>query len=159
MGRKICNSNSFATNTLKLKKNKIILTGASGFIGGYVLENLSKNSSYEIHCITNQKQISNTYKNVIQHHFDLLNFTKESDQQLIEWAVACEVPLHILLTKCDKLKRAEARQVLKEVEAALECFHGHTLSIQLFSSLDSTGLQEAHERLDRWFIDLEGSHE
>ena len=90
---------------------------------------------------------------------DIRHPLKESDQQLIEWAVGCEVPLHILLTKCDKLKRTEARQILKEVESALDFFRNSSLSIQLFSSLDGTGLEEAHQKLDCWFMDLEGLHD
>jgi nucleoside-diphosphate-sugar epimerase len=65
-----------------LKKSKIILTGASGFIGRYVLEGLSKNASYEIHCLTNKKNISNSSQNIYFHKLDLLDFSEEGDQQL-----------------------------------------------------------------------------
>ena len=38
---------------------------------------------------------------------DIRHPLKEGDQQLIAWAVKCEVPVHILLTKSDKLNTSE----------------------------------------------------
>ncbi len=80
---------------------------------------------------------------------DIRHPLKEIDQELIAWAVKCEVPLHILLTKADKLKSAPARSTFKKVEEALNVY-GNRISLQLFSSNDRTGLEEARERLDGW---------
>lgn len=81
---------------------------------------------------------------------DIRHPLKDADQQLISWAVNCEVPVHILLTKADKLTQAEARRVLKEVSTALEPF-GSTLSVQVFSAMNSQGVEEVQARLDQWF--------
>jgi len=81
---------------------------------------------------------------------DVRHPLKELDQQLILWTVECDVPLHILLTKSDKLKRNPAKNTLYEVQEALEAY-GDSVSVQLFSSNDRTGLEEAQSVLDEWF--------
>lgn len=81
---------------------------------------------------------------------DIRHPLKEGDQQLIAWTVKCEVPVHILLTKADKLNPSEVRKVLKEVSIALEAF-GSTLSVQSFSAMEMHGIEDAQTRLDQWF--------
>lgn len=79
---------------------------------------------------------------------DIRHPLKEYDQQYIEWAVNSDVPTHILLTKSDKLSRGAAINTLLEVRKALELFPG--ISVQLFSSLNRAGLEEALMCLDAW---------
>lgn len=81
---------------------------------------------------------------------DIRHPLKEADQQFIAWSVKCEVPVHILLTKADKLSNNEARKVHKEVNAALEPF-GSTVSVQIFSAMQMQGIEEAQSFLDQWF--------
>lgn len=83
---------------------------------------------------------------------DIRHPLKDADQQLIAWAVNCEVPVHILLTKADKLTAAEARKVFKEVSSALEPF-GAVLSVQIFSAMTMQGVEEARTCLDHWYSD------
>jgi GTP-binding protein len=66
------------------------------------------------------------------------------DQQLMEWFSPSEKPVHILLTKCDKLSRQQATVALREVQEALRKQIGR-LSVQLFSSLSKQGVDEARE--------------
>lgn len=80
---------------------------------------------------------------------DIRHPLKDSDQQLIAWSAQAEVPLHILLTKSDKLNRGEAMNTLLGVRQALESFR--TVSVQLFSSHDKTGLDEVISLLNNWF--------
>lgn len=81
---------------------------------------------------------------------DIRHPLKESDQELIEWAVACEVPLHILLTKSDKLSKSAAKNTLQSVQQSL--FHyGEQVTLQLFSSHDRSGVSEAREHLASYF--------
>lgn len=82
---------------------------------------------------------------------DIRHPLKEADQQLIAWAVKCEVPVHILLTKADKLNTSEARRTLKEVSAALEVF-GSGITIQIFSAMEMQGIEEAQMCLDQWYV-------
>lgn len=80
---------------------------------------------------------------------DIRHPLKEYDQQYIEWATRSGLPIHILLTKADKLSRGAAINTLIEVRKALEQTQGVT--VQLFSSLTKTGLDEALIHLDTWF--------
>jgi GTP-binding protein len=81
---------------------------------------------------------------------DIRHPLKEMDEAMIEWAVKCKVPTHILLSKADKLTPSAAKKTLQEVEKALS-HYGDKISLQLFSSLDRTGLDEAKTVLDSWF--------
>ena len=75
---------------------------------------------------------------------------KDYDIQMLEWANHIEIPVHVLLTKVDKLNRKEQAISLELVDAALKEF-SLEFSVQLFSSLKRWGVDEAHEKLDQWF--------
>lgn len=79
---------------------------------------------------------------------DVRHPLKDSDQELIEWAVVCNVRLHILLTKSDKLSRGAAKNTLQSVKQNL-LHYGDTVTVQLFSSHDRTGVTEAHDYLNQ----------
>ncbi len=81
---------------------------------------------------------------------DIRHPLKEIDEQLIAWTIQCEVPVHILLTKADKLTAAEGRKVLKEVSEALAPYSTY-ISVQIFSAMQHQGIEEAQLRLDEWF--------
>lgn len=81
---------------------------------------------------------------------DIRHPLKESDQQIINWAVACRIPLHILLSKSDKLNHGAAVMTLRQVQEALHEIDP-TITVQLFSSQDRTGLDEAKALLTSWF--------
>ncbi len=73
------------------------------------------------------------------------------DQRMIEWCQYYELPLHILLTKADKLKYGAAKNVLLDVRKAM-CDLYPKPSVQLFSALKRTGAEEAHEMMDQWMM-------
>lgn len=75
---------------------------------------------------------------------------KDYDVQMLEWANHIDLPVHVLLTKVDKLNRQESERSLKRVQEALREFSVE-FTAQLFSSLKRWGVDEAHARLDRWF--------
>jgi len=75
---------------------------------------------------------------------------KDYDIQMLEWANHIEIPVHVLITKVDKLNRKEQAISLERVDAALKEF-SLDFSVQLFSSLKRWGVDEAHEKLDQWF--------
>jgi len=70
------------------------------------------------------------------------------DQQLLEWCGDAALPVHILLTKADKLKRAAANRVLAQVRGAFPA--DAPISVQLFSAQDRTGLAEARSVVVDW---------
>ncbi|HEY6450962.1 MAG TPA: ribosome biogenesis GTP-binding protein YihA/YsxC [Steroidobacteraceae bacterium] len=76
------------------------------------------------------------------------------DLQLLGWAHSLGRPVHVLLSKSDQLKRAEAPRLLAESQATLERLAGRGTA-QLFSAHTGAGLAEARARLDAWL--LEGS--
>jgi GTP-binding protein len=71
------------------------------------------------------------------------------DQQMLDWAVQASMPVHVLLTKADKLKRGPASSALLQVRAALEP-HADLTSVQLFSALKHQGHKELIAVLDAW---------
>lgn len=71
------------------------------------------------------------------------------DQQIIGWAESAQMPLHILLTKADKLKKGAASNALLATRKTLSGFRGE-LSVQLFSSHTGDGLRALEKTLDAW---------
>lgn len=74
------------------------------------------------------------------------------DYQLLDWLKPTAVPVHILLSKADKLGRQESIATMKLVTAALQEL-GPNYSAQLFSSLRRVGIVEASKLIGRW-LDL-----
>lgn len=74
------------------------------------------------------------------------------DMQLLEWFYPSGKPMHILLTKADKLSRGASLTILGKAQNFLQTnFPG--ASVQLFSSLKKQGIAEAETVLYRW-LDL-----
>jgi GTP-binding protein len=74
------------------------------------------------------------------------------DQQMLGWAAQADMPVHLLLTKADKLSRGPAKQSLLEVRKKVAHLDD-LVSSQLFSSLKHEGHVELIEVLDRWLTD------
>lgn len=72
-----------------------------------------------------------------------------SDQRLIDFVQEQKLPVHILLTKCDKLKRGASQDTLLKTRRALSGYEN--ITVQTFSALHPFGIQEAHLKLDEWF--------
>jgi GTP-binding protein len=70
----------------------------------------------------------------------------DSDLHLLEWALTAGRPVHVLLSKADKLKKAELRQCLAEAAQRL----AGRATAQAFSAHDNLGVDEARARLDTW---------
>jgi GTP-binding protein len=86
---------------------------------------------------------------------DIRHPLQDYDQQMLNWAAQAGLPVHILLTKADKLKRGPAMSSLLGVEKLLRDMDpGFTLlSAQIFSSLKKTGLPELEQKLISWLED------
>ena len=84
---------------------------------------------------------------------DIRHPLKEFDRMMIDWAVQSGLPLHLLLTKSDKLKRGAAQNTLLAVQKELKPFSNVT--VQLFSSLKNDGVTEVRAKLDEWLGDEE----
>ena len=86
---------------------------------------------------------------------DIRHPLQDYDRQMLNWAAQAGLPVHILLTKSDKLKRGPAQSTLLKVDSFLrEMDPGVTLlTVQTFSSLKKQGLPELEAQLNRWLSD------
>lgn len=76
------------------------------------------------------------------------------DRQMLDWYSPSGKPIHVLLTKSDKLSRQAGTQVLRDVKKELETHWGNT-SVQLFSSLKKQGVEEAESVIGKWLFTAE----
>lgn len=81
---------------------------------------------------------------------DIRHPLTDFDMQMIEWCEHTRLPLHILLTKADKLNYGAAKNILFKVQRELSDID-IDVTLQLFSSLKKTGIDDAHQVLDQWF--------
>lgn len=72
------------------------------------------------------------------------------DRRLIDWFRPTGRPIHILLSKADKLSRQDQTKVLRGVQAELATWGEGLYSVQLFSSLKKAGIEEAERVLAGW---------
>ncbi|MEX2479351.1 MAG: ribosome biogenesis GTP-binding protein YihA/YsxC [Gammaproteobacteria bacterium] len=81
---------------------------------------------------------------------DIRHPLKPQDVVVIAWCRAAQVPLHILLSKADKLGRGAAAQTLRKVSAYLAENGGDLAGVQLFSALKQDGADAVYGVLARW---------
>jgi len=87
------------------------------------------------------------------------------DTHLLHWCYIARMPVHILLTKSDKLSRGAATAALHQVRLSLnreftrqvppaksrgQSQDDSPVTVQLFSALKKTGIEEVHGKLDEW---------
>lgn len=77
---------------------------------------------------------------------DIRHPMREFDQMMVQWAEDINLPLHVLLTKSDKLKQGPAKSTLLQVRNHLQSWSGN-LSVQLFSATRNVGRQELQNTL------------
>lgn len=73
---------------------------------------------------------------------------KDLDWQMIDWFAPTGKPIHILLTKADKLSNQQAAQALRHVRQEVK--HLPHITVQLFSSLKKTGIEETEKVVGEW---------
>ena len=83
---------------------------------------------------------------------DIRHPLTEPDRQMLGWAVTASMPVHILLTKADKLKRGPAQSTLLSVREELTT-QSELISVQLFSSLKRQGVDTLGRQLNNWLTD------
>ena len=71
------------------------------------------------------------------------------DRQMLDWTGSIGLPIHILLTKADKLKRGAASNALLKLRRSLEVYPGDC-TLQLFSSPGRIGVSEARRQIMDW---------
>lgn len=73
----------------------------------------------------------------------------ETDQTMIRWCLDSEIPLHILLTKADKLAFGASKNALLHVRKELKAHEG-MVTVQLFSAMKPQGVEELRAKLNEW---------
>ncbi|WP_323813342.1 ribosome biogenesis GTP-binding protein YihA/YsxC [Cellvibrio sp. NN19] len=82
---------------------------------------------------------------------DIRHPLQEFDTTMLDWAVRGNMPVHILLTKADKLSRMQANNSLFAVQKQLkQAKLDQQVSIQCFSALKYAGLDELKAKLQFW---------
>lgn len=76
----------------------------------------------------------------------------ELDVQMLEWFAPTGKPIHCLLTKADKLNRNDSTNALRLARTVLNSYvdeqgQPFPFTVQLFSALKRTGLDEANDRI------------
>ena len=85
---------------------------------------------------------------------DIRNPLTALDINMLDWFAPRQKPIHVLLTKCDKLSKDKQNKTLfsvqKELENQWSTFYQTPCTAQLFSSLKKIGLEEADGVLETW---------
>ena len=77
---------------------------------------------------------------------DIRHPLKEFDKMMIEWSIDSGLPLHILLTKADKLKRGGQQNGLLGLRKHLP----PEITAQVFSATKKLGIKELERSLTAW---------
>ncbi len=78
---------------------------------------------------------------------DIRHPLKPLDQQMLDWAQTYEVPVLLLLTKADKLKRGALMDTERKVKSVLENLN---VDIVSFSVTQTLGVEKARKILQAW---------
>jgi len=77
---------------------------------------------------------------------DIRRGLSDFDRQLLQLAQSAKLPVHVLLTKADKLKRGQAATARLKASKEL----GEQATVQLFSALKRQGLEQAQDSLEQF---------
>lgn len=82
---------------------------------------------------------------------DIRHPLQEFDTTMLNWAKRGQMPVHILLTKADKLSRSQAMNSLFAVQKELKHLGlDRSASVQCFSALKNTGIDDLKAKLQAW---------
>lgn len=79
---------------------------------------------------------------------DIRHPLKPFDEHIIQWALSANLPVHILLTKADKLKSGARKATFLKTKKTLNT--QTLISIQLFSATENIGRDEFKSTMMQW---------
>jgi GTP-binding protein len=79
---------------------------------------------------------------------DIRRELTDFDKEMLAFAESVGLPVHVLLTKSDKLKRGQAANALLKVRREV----GDVATVQQFSALNRQGEDEARARLEAFLV-------
>lgn len=80
---------------------------------------------------------------------DIRHPLTQIDWIMIQWSKHYQLPLYVLLTKVDKIKRSQISKTLTKVTSQLEQ-QGFQSAVQIFSATKYTGIPQAQEKISAW---------
>ncbi|MFZ2290769.1 MAG: ribosome biogenesis GTP-binding protein YihA/YsxC [Halopseudomonas yangmingensis] len=83
---------------------------------------------------------------------DIRHPLSDFDCMMMDWASAGGLPVHVLLSKADKLAFGAAKGALLKVQSRIRKEFSGEISVQLFSAPKRQGVDEAHAQLNRWLF-------
>jgi GTP-binding protein len=89
------------------------------------------------------------YLETRQELVGLVMIMEPLDCKMLDWFAPSGRPIHILLSKSDKLSKNPAAAALMQVRAKLQASYPQC-TVQLFSSLKKTGVEEAEAVIAGW---------
>ncbi len=81
---------------------------------------------------------------------DVRHPLKEGDVELANWAGVRGLPLHLVLTKADKLGRGKQNEALLGVRKLVDA----NVGVQLFSATSGQGLEELEAVMADWLLEI-----
>jgi len=81
---------------------------------------------------------------------DIRHPLKEFDRMIIDWCIASDLPLHLLLTKADKLKKNGIMKAKTEVKKGLPEHPQGLITMQSFSASKGDGIADLERQLVHW---------
>ena len=90
---------------------------------------------------------------------DIRHPLSDFDCMMMDWASAGGLPVHVLLSKADKLAFGAAKGALLKVQSRIRKEFAGEISVQLFSAPKRQGVDEAHAQLNRWLFADEDAEE
>ena len=80
---------------------------------------------------------------------DIRHPIKEVDFATVNWAVAADLPVHVLMNKADKLSRNQVMAAVLQAKKNLP--QSDLISVQAFSALKKEGMEGLVAQLNGWF--------
>ena len=77
---------------------------------------------------------------------------KPFDEQMIAWSLEAGMPLHILMTKSDKISRQAQANLVHQMRQHFGAYE-NLISFQCFSSLKKQGIDALRDQLTHWLTD------
>lgn len=117
---------------------------------GYGFANVPERIKQQIQEILNTYLSERTCLYGVVLMMDIRHPLTKNDVTLLDFIASIEKPVHILLTKCDKISRNQANQTLLQVRDKLSTNQGK-ITVQTFSALKNIGIEQAQDMLTEWF--------
>ena len=81
---------------------------------------------------------------------DIRHPLKETDKQMVQWAVTANIPVHVVLSKADKLKSGARKTAAVNAKKRLDRI-SINITVQTFSATSKIGLDDLINQIAAWF--------